>query len=226
MATSFSQPIHGNYHGYVSHTQSNPAYLSWTCQVLLETTFEQRPTALAHTACAVPRSARTRCRVQRRLGHLPDRCVSPSICTAHRVLTSSRVSHAKLAQTLGARRVVGVDIDDTLVRAAWKRRRTVWSLQKPDAPDRSVDRDGDEDDDATIGEKRKRSERKQHATASKASITDDYFPASCEHMFGPLPLPSSESSPDTFPHNVVFRTADWVNKEIIEDAEGYDIVLA
>ena len=45
-------------------------------------------------------------------------------------------------------------------------------------------------------------------------------------MFGPLPLPSSDSSPDTFPHNVVFRTADWVNKEIIEDAEGYDIILA
>lgn len=121
-----------------------------------------------------------------------------------------------------------MDIDDTLVRAAWKRRRTVWSLQKPDAADRSADGDEDEDEDEDVatGEKRKRSERAQPRTASRATITDDYFPASCEHMFGPLPLPSSDSSPDTFPHNVVFRTADWVNKEIIEDAEGYDLVLA
>ncbi len=119
-----------------------------------------------------------------------------------------------------------MDIDDTLVRAAWKRRRTVWSLQKPGAGDRSEDGDEDEYEDAATSGKRKRSGRKQHGAASRASITDDYFPASCEHMFGPLPLPSSESSPDTFPHNVVFRTADWVNKEIVEDAEGYDVILA
>lgn len=35
------------------------------------------------------------------------------------------------AQKLGAQRVVGVDIDAELVALAWKRRRHLWSLQKP-----------------------------------------------------------------------------------------------
>lgn len=29
-----------------------------------------------------------------------------------------------------------------------------------------------------------------------------------------------------FPHNISFRTADWVNKGIVEDTELYDVVLA
>jgi 7SK snRNA methylphosphate capping enzyme len=52
----------------------------------------------------------------------------------------------------------------------------------------------------------------------------DYFPASCAHSHGPLPIPSS--SPELFPHNVSFRTADWVNVTIPEDEGGYDVVLA
>lgn len=111
---------------------------------------------------------------------------------------------SKIAQLWGARKIVGVDIDETLIRAAWKRRRTVWSSSVPrtlPAPNASDCEDSDE---------------------------PDYFPAAFEHMFGPLPIPShTEHCPsDKFPHNITFQTADWVQQRIHEDTEGYDVVLA
>ncbi|KAI0346784.1 Bin3-domain-containing protein [Trametopsis cervina] len=96
----------------------------------------------------------------------------------------------QIAQLKGSRKVIGVDIDDTLIRAAWKRRRTVWSMQGQTEP-----------------------------------LEDEYFPSSCEHMYGPLPIPS-QGMDAAYPHNVVFFCADWVNTEIIEDNEGYDVVIA
>ena len=116
---------------------------------------------------------------------------------------------SKPAQKHHASRAVGVDIDDTLVRAAWRHRRTVWSLQAPDEDSPSGDALG----------KRKRD--------SPALPEADYFPASCEHFFGPIPVPPSELRGKTaFPHNVSFRTADWTTESIPEDEEGYDVVLA
>ena len=54
-----------------------------------------------------------------------------------------------------------------------------------------------------------------------------YFPASCEHEFGPLPIPPSSNRGKTaFPHNIFFRTANWTTTPIPEDAEGYDVVIA
>ncbi|KAF7798896.1 hypothetical protein EIP86_010124 [Pleurotus ostreatoroseus] len=147
----------------------------------------------------------------------------PTSFYPYRSVCSQALARYQPAQTLGARRVIGVDIDDTLIRAAWKRRRTVWSLQGPGAEPENLH----ELEDAATGEKRKRSGKdKDKANTVLPAIVNEYFPASCEHMFGPLPIPSSGSSPDTFPHNVVFRTADWVNTEIVEDVEGYDVVLA
>lgn len=97
----------------------------------------------------------------------------------------------EIAQRFGAHKVVGVDIDESLVSAAWRRRRTVWSLQGP------------------------------------ADEGAEYFPASCEHEFGPLPVPPAEHrGKQVFPHNIAFRTANWVEEEIVEDKDGYDVVLA
>lgn len=130
------------------------------------------------------------------------------------------------AQSKGAGKVVGVDIDDTLVRAAWKRRRYVWSMQEPQ-------KTADGGRDAPAGPKKRK--RTSESTDSSATIEPqlsrpDYFPASCEHTFGPLPIPpashGNSKQQEMFPHNVTFRTADWVNQEILEDSEGYDIVLA
>jgi len=54
-----------------------------------------------------------------------------------------------------------------------------------------------------------------------------YFPASCEHEFGSLPIPPfSNRGKTTFPHNISFRTADWTTTPIPEDAEAYDVVIA
>ncbi|KAJ8688769.1 hypothetical protein PTI98_013521 [Pleurotus ostreatus] len=107
----------------------------------------------------------------------------------------------EIAQSWGARRVHGVDIDDTLTRLAWKRRRTVWSTQEPVV---SID-------------------EKSVAPLPKPG----YFPASLEHTFGPLPIPSAQpADKHLFPYNVSFRTADWTNNTIPQDAMGYDVVLA
>ncbi|KAG6894287.1 hypothetical protein C0992_006725 [Termitomyces sp. T32_za158] len=50
---------------------------------------------------------------------------------------------------------------------------------------------------------------------------------SCEHELGSLPIPPSETrGRHVFPHNVSFRTADWVTTRIPDDMDGYDVVLA
>ena len=103
-----------------------------------------------------------------------------------------------------------MDIDDALVRAAWRRRRTVWSLQRP-----SEKISLESHDDA-----------KRHSAETTIGRAD-YFPISCEHEFGYLPVPPSETrGRRTFPHNVSFRTADWTCTEILEDAEHYNVVIA
>jgi len=111
---------------------------------------------------------------------------------------------------------VGVDIDETLVRAAWRRRRTVWSLQAPPYPIPSVEITD------TPGQSKK---RKQDTECCAHQL--DYFPVSCEHILGPLPIPPSHNrGKHVFPHNVLFRTADWTTTHIPEDADYYDVVIA
>ncbi|TFK49397.1 Bin3-domain-containing protein [Heliocybe sulcata] len=117
----------------------------------------------------------------------------------------------EIAQRCGALQIVGVDIDEALVRLAWKRRRTIWSLQAP--PDESSD-----------SRKRKRGAEE---VSRAVNTRHNYFPVSCEHMFGPLPIPAFQASEShKFPHNVSFRAADWVEQSIPEDAEGYDAIVA
>ncbi|KAH9938345.1 Bicoid-interacting protein 3-domain-containing protein [Fomitopsis serialis] len=127
----------------------------------------------------------------------------------------------EIAQSKGARKVVGVDIDDKLVRLAWKRRRYVWSLQEPSTSK------GTMEDEMPPARKR----RKVDANGGGGdTLQADYFPASFEHMFGPLPIPPVDAPDgpgrDEFPHNVTFRAVDWVNMEILEDKDGYDVALA
>ncbi|TRM57437.1 Bicoid-interacting protein 3-domain-containing protein [Schizophyllum amplum] len=118
----------------------------------------------------------------------------------------------EIAQKHHASHALGVDIDDALIRAAWRRRKTIWSLQAPATELPASDARG--------SGKRKR-------TAATSSPEPDYFPASCEQLFGAIPIPPVERrDKHVFPHNVSFRNADWVNECIPEDAEGYDVVLA
>lgn len=105
-----------------------------------------------------------------------------------------------------------MDIDDTLIRGAWRRRRNVWSMQAPENFIQSLD-------------SAERPKKRLHEV--RGGIKSSYFPASLEHAFGPLSIPPSQHrGRHTFPHNITFRTADWVNSDIPEDKEGYDVVTA
>ncbi|KAL0060708.1 hypothetical protein AAF712_012488 [Marasmius tenuissimus] len=66
-------------------------------------------------------------------------------------------------------------------------------------------------------------------TTTTTFQTLNYFPASFEHTFGPLPVPPSRNRGKTvFPHNISFRAGDWVTEldAVPEDKEGYDVVVA
>ncbi|KAK7695758.1 hypothetical protein QCA50_000395 [Cerrena zonata] len=133
----------------------------------------------------------------------------------------------EIAQSWGARKVIGVDIDETLIRAAWKRRRTVWSQTCPSGEASSNSQSPPSEPHSSPPKKRRRINDVEETDGPSTSSLTDYFPASCEHMFGPLPIPpSDEHTSSQFPHNAVFQAADWVTTEVAHDAEGYDVVIA
>ncbi|KIJ24927.1 hypothetical protein M422DRAFT_194134 [Sphaerobolus stellatus SS14] len=116
----------------------------------------------------------------------------------------------QIAQQHGANHVVGVDIDPDLIRTAWRRRRTAWSLQEPESDFYHND-----------GRSFEPSQRNKHTAKGQ------YFPQAMEHMFGPVAIGESTPEDQTeFPHNLTFRTADWVKDGILDDEHGYDIILA
>lgn len=148
-----------------------------------------------------------------------------------------------IAQKYSARRVVGVDIDGELVRKAWLRRRTVWSRQAPLVMDFK-----EVEDDGSIRRKTKKRKLDHQVSSPPSQLAKnattrtpvpDYFPASCLHMFGPLPIPPTPTAtervpdldpvlpgPNVFPHNLTFRQSDWPSQPIPEDNEHYDVVIA
>lgn len=101
-----------------------------------------------------------------------------------------------------------------LVRAAWRRRRTVWSQY-------GQVHSGLNTKATSVPPNKKRK-------LVSEDIEQESFPLAFEHMFGPLPIPSADSleTSNRFPHNVRFKTADWVKDGILEDRDGYDVILA
>ncbi|KAH9071489.1 hypothetical protein EDB83DRAFT_251521 [Lactarius deliciosus] len=82
---------------------------------------------------------------------------------------------------------------------AWRRRCTLWSHQGPFSESNAS-----------------RIKRKRSPLPPKPPVAN-YFPASCQHTFGPLPIPPTDTfHPDganhKFLHNITFRRADWVNE--------------
>ena len=78
---------------------------------------------------------------------------------------------------------------------------------------------------------RARSAKRKHALeldpANESTPVPEYFPESLASTFGHLPIPlSTQETRDKFPHNLTFRTADWLNQRIPEDDTGYDVVIA
>ena len=120
--------------------------------------------------------------------------------------------------------MVGVDIDSTLIAAAWKRRRYVWSLSTTPPP-ASVAAS------TSSNKKRKRKEVEASERETQSAIEDSwsYFPTSMQHLFGPLVIPPPPPLSETgeaigFPYNVSFRTEDWLTSEL--RVEEYDVILA
>ena len=108
--------------------------------------------------------------------------------------------------------MIGVDIDGSLVDAAWKRRRVVWSTQGPDL---------------TRAHSTKRKRIPGSDLADGSAPIPGYFPESLASTFGHLPIPpSTRETQDKFPHNLTFRTADWPSQRIPEDDIGYDVIVA
>ena len=161
--------------------------------------------------------------MQRGLGDLPNWWVHNDFFY---VIQTNK--NSSTAQSQGVHLVVGVDIDDTLIQAAWRRRRAVWSLQTPSRPLNVDGRTTPTDLKGTSKPVKSSSrKRKRQDLEEEPPVPRTYFPASCEHEFGSLPIPpSSNRGKTTFPHNISFRTADWTITSIPEDAEGYDVVIA
>ncbi|KAG8838316.1 hypothetical protein FRC20_006458 [Serendipita sp. 405] len=140
-----------------------------------------------------------------------------------------------IAQHFHPSKVIGVDIDGDLIRGAWKRRRTVWSMQRcstsgsgnfsPSASPSDFEEGGSIS--SRRGTKRKRIESHIPTSIHDAFTSlyptsqipssgpgsDPVFPLSMEYMFGPLPIPPvsmiDPSLHSAFPHNISFYTADW-----------------
>ncbi|KAI6045978.1 Bicoid-interacting protein 3-domain-containing protein [Pisolithus marmoratus] len=119
----------------------------------------------------------------------------------------------EIGQIWGAARVVGVDIDETLIRGAWKRRRSLWSQQFPGRD--VIERKEDNNSSGVF--------KRAKLDGDTDSHSFDYFPASCEHSNEPLPIPTDTTKESYFPTNVIFRTADWLTEPV---SERYDIVIA
>ncbi|BGP03000.1 RNA methyltransferase [Rhodotorula toruloides] len=157
----------------------------------------------------------------------------------------------ELAQRFGPAKVVGVDIDPSLIRQAKTFADTAWSRQAP------LER--------LIAEaqqiQRQHSSRSSQSPALSSLLSDGaysafastdphYFPVSLPRMFGNLPQPRQlvtivdgetgdwqagqrrgkrkESSTEirAFPENLQFVAADWVNETIEPDRDGYDVIIA
>ena len=148
-----------------------------------------------------------------------------------------------VARSLNVRQIIGVDIDDGLVRAAWKHRRSVWSqhplVQSPSPLDRTQNgttvppskKAKDKQSQISVPRKR-RLEYEEHG--NKDDLMEEpeeheySFPGAFDHMFGPLPIPPADTPEERmrFPHNIIFCTTDWPSSGTIDDKDGYDVVLA
>lgn len=219
------KPTYGNYKGYEYQSTPTSVFVSRHFSRYYQS---KRPTTALATSSIDPR-----------LTLLPD---PTALFNARRVLDvgcnegwvtceigisgflvcifNARLCVTFSAQCFSPQHVTGVDIDPELIRMAWKRRRTVWSSQQPWS---GVPED----------KPKKQSKKRKRSNAEIDSLPHplyDYFPLAMEHMFGPIDIPETPASglrsQPIFPHNIIFRSADWVDQAIPEDKDAYDTVVA
>ncbi|RKP06368.1 Bicoid-interacting protein 3-domain-containing protein, partial [Thamnocephalis sphaerospora] len=100
--------------------------------------------------------------------------------------------------------ILGVDIDEELVRQAWSHLRHRWSLYRPGVPE--TEAAGDEE-------------------AGDAVNDAEDYPISMPAMFGSMPLPPRRrETVEQFPLNVSFQAHDWLRSP--PEPGTYDVILA
>lgn len=145
----------------------------------------------------------------------------------------------EIAQRLGAKEVVGVDVDPALVNRCHATLSKAVSLMAADWH-RVELLGGDDGSKATLG-KRKRSQDAQAGYHYFPSCFPDLF-GSIDTRFWDIPFPPVEPppkrktkhreaaakdiAPSDFPRNVRFVKADWVKEDLQDDEEPYDVILA
>lgn len=132
-----------------------------------------------------------------------------------------------IAQRWGAKMVVGVDIDGELVAGAWKRRKTIWSLQSPNISTDQVECGSTKKRRRPVSPQQELEDTLRGERVLDLSLAQ-HFPASLVRSFGPLPFTEEGPGVDStsFPHNLSFRTADWAKDGIQEDSGEYDVIVA
>jgi len=126
----------------------------------------------------------------------------------------------EIAQHSAASEVLGVDLDQELVRRARERRAVVWSLQEPALHNANLPQpSGSDSDDSDF-------ERPTNGSARRKGKGSTYFPQSMPYMFGPfaVPPPPASHAPQ-FPHNINFKHCNYAISSLPEDAEGWDRIL-
>ncbi|KAI8816158.1 Bicoid-interacting protein 3-domain-containing protein [Fimicolochytrium jonesii] len=142
----------------------------------------------------------------------------------------------QIAMLCGAAEVEGVDIDPLLVRKARAGVVNRASLVQPER-ESTVEQDADADRGDAMDV-----DRDGVAEPVDSHALDvDYFPQSCTHLFGPLPIvdePISTDAPSNpygapppppprFPANIKFRCGDWLHEPNPSLAtHKYDVILA
>ncbi|OWR50394.1 hypothetical protein KGM_213805 [Danaus plexippus plexippus] len=153
-----------------------------------------------------------------------------------------------VARTLGAKSVVGIDIDSVLIGRARKNLKSFIPvpLHLPKEDDKKVDGDEkqtdcdkfkedkveectsneniDKDDDSkkALPVRKLKKPRKNRKSFHKQEQGQCFFPVSMAMMFGPLAEPKVEEPASGFPYNVTFKQGNYVPREEVTVGSGME----
>ncbi|XP_041977119.1 7SK snRNA methylphosphate capping enzyme bin3-like [Aricia agestis] len=155
-----------------------------------------------------------------------------------------------VARTLGAKSVVGIDIDPALVGRARKNLQSFVPVPSEDAKteddkklsgdkrecdkcDKACDeskcqdfhmdkQDKDEDAKKLLPGRRLKKPRKNRKSINRPDQGQYFFPMSMSMMFGPLGSQPADMSTPVFPYNVMFKQGNYVPREEVAVGSGME----
>ncbi|XP_063821838.1 7SK snRNA methylphosphate capping enzyme bin3-like [Ostrinia nubilalis] len=154
-----------------------------------------------------------------------------------------------VARNLGARSVVGIDIDPALIGRARRHLQTFVPVpevpkieeKKPEDQEKKADCDKCKegnceecppkkaDDVKKIPGRKLRRPRKNRKSMHRQEQGQCFFPMSMSMLYGPLCDPATLLPPPTFPYNVTFKQGNYVPREDLTvgsgDSPQFDLIL-